>query len=400
MVMGAKRHIDGSDALARPPLPHGRGSDRRVRGRYPPIVAKRSSTSSSAKSRPLAADMRIVLLRGPELFLQMEYTRRLTQLLREKFGDVEQFRFDGESATLAEVLDELRTYGLMQNHKLVILDNADMFLAGKKKAGDEEGDEEKEEKSPNRTAMERYAASPVDSATLLLRAETWRPGRIDKLIEEHGTIIKCEEMSPADTARHAIGRAEREYGVTLSPPAATLLIERIGTSLAHVDTELARLSSYVGAKGSITPQIIKDLVEPSREEHAWVIQEAVLSGEAGHALTRLTELLEISKQPKELLFWSVTDLLRKLYHASRQLRAGVSPYQLRGPLKLWGAAEHMVFDAARRVEPARFAQLLHEALASDWRMKTGQRDPMRTLEALIVRVADSVGAHALTSRDG
>lgn len=353
-------------------------------------MAKRAAPAKG--STTLNADMRIVLLRGPELFLHTEYTRRLSTLLREKFSGLDQFRFDGETASLADVLDELRTYGLMLVHKLVILDNADVFLSGKKKAS-EEGGEESEEKSPNRAAMERYAESPVESATLLLRATTWRPGRIDKLIEKHGAIIKCEEMSPADTAHHAVNRAEREYGVKLAPEAATLLVQRIGTSLAHIDTELARLSSFVGAKGTITPQIIKDLVEPSREEQAWVIQEAVLSGDPGYALTRLTELLEISRQPRELLFWSITDLLRKLYHASRMLRAGANAYQLRGPLKLWGAAADMVTATARRVEPARFAQLLHEALASDWRVKTGQRDGIRTLEGLVVRVADSVGAN-------
>jgi len=350
-------------------------------------MAKRGTTT--AKSKPLDASMRVVLLRGPELFLHAEYTRRLVELLRKEHGEIEQFRFDGDNVTLAEVLDELRTYGLMQHHKLVILDNADQFLANKKK-GDEEG---KEEASPNRAAMERYVDAPVDNATLLLRAETWRPGKIDKLIEKVGTIQKCEPLSPSETAHNAVGRAEREYQVTLSPQAAALLVDRIGTNLARVDAEIARLASYVGDNGSITPQIIRDLVEPSREEMAWVIQEAVLMGEPGHALTRLTELLEISRQPKELIAWSLSDLLRKLYHASRMTKAGAHSSAVSRELRLWGPAAQMILSAARRIEPSRFAQLLHESMASDWRMKTGQRDPIRTLEGLVVRVADSIGTN-------
>jgi DNA polymerase-3 subunit delta len=355
-------------------------------------MAKRAAASSSTRSKPLSADMRVVLLRGPELFLHAQYTRRLVELLRSEFREIEQFRFDGDTITLAEVLDELRTYGLMQHHKLVILDNADQFLATKKKTGDDNEGDGEELPSPNRAAMERYVESPVDNATLLLRAETWRPGRIDKIIDKVGTILRCEELSPADTIVAAVERAQREYNVTLSPQAATLLVDRIGTSLAHIDTELARLSAYVGDNGAITPQVIRDFVEPSREEQAWVIQEAVLTGKPGHALTRLTELLEISRQPKELLFWSVTDLLRKLYHASRMTQAGAHPGQVASALKLWGDSRHMILNAATRVQPSRFAQLLHEALASDWRMKTGQRDPIRTLEGLVVRVADSIGA--------
>ena len=95
--------------------------------------------------------MRIVVLRGKDQYLTTERTRQLADALRERFGDIDQFSYDGETATPVDVLDELRSYGLMSPHKLVILDKAEQFLA----------------REGHRPPMERYIEDPVEEATLL-----------------------------------------------------------------------------------------------------------------------------------------------------------------------------------------------------------------------------------------
>ena len=106
-------------------------------------MARKPSTPAKAPS----AEMPIVILHGPELFLHDEYTRRLVESLKTSHGEIEHFSFDGSTTPLAVVLDELRSYGLMQSHKLVVIDNASEFM---KAAG-------------NRPAMERYAAEPMSA---------------------------------------------------------------------------------------------------------------------------------------------------------------------------------------------------------------------------------------------
>ena len=78
------------------------------------------------------------------------YTSDLEKVLVEEHGEIDRVVFDGETVDLASVLDEVRTFDLLMRHKLVIVDNADIFLAVKG-TGD---------KSP-RKAMERYAQLPV-----------------------------------------------------------------------------------------------------------------------------------------------------------------------------------------------------------------------------------------------
>ena len=70
--------------------------------------------SPSSKPLDFDASMRIVILHGKEPFLIQEATQRLVSRLQDVFGDIEQFSFDGGSVSLAQVLDELRSYGLIQ----------------------------------------------------------------------------------------------------------------------------------------------------------------------------------------------------------------------------------------------------------------------------------------------
>ena len=104
----------------------------------------------------LDATMRLVILHGAEAFLQTEATKHLQGRLEAEHGEdaVRRFTFDGETAELAEVLDELRTYGLFQEHKLVIVDKADRFLRGGAKPAEDEADAARGEAALRREILE------------------------------------------------------------------------------------------------------------------------------------------------------------------------------------------------------------------------------------------------------
>jgi DNA polymerase-3 subunit delta len=334
--------------------------------------------------------MRIVILRGPDQYLRLAYTRRLIEALRAEHGEVGQFSFDGETAEPVAVLDELRSYGLLQEHKLVIVDNADKFLASSKDEEESAGRSGTPGARTARELMERYAASPVDSATLLLRADTWRPGRIDKAVNKVGTILKCEAPRGAQAVNWCLGRCEKEHGKTIQRRAAEMLVELIGPELARLDTELAKLAAYVGDRGAIGPDDVKEMVGLSREEQAWAVQAAILSGSPQQAVGKVRELLAVSRQPEQLVIWAMTDLVRKLHAASSLLRDGQSAGAVAGQLKLWGESRALVPGAARKLRPEPLARLLRRAIETDRQVKSGVGGGPRTLEALALQIADTL----------
>lgn len=334
----------------------------------------------TAKNADIDASMRVILLRGKESFLMQEATEDIREVLGSSFGDYEQFNFDGETASLAEVLDELRSYGLIQRHKLVVVDKADKFLA-----------RDKDQKATFRPSIEAYTKAPVADATLLLRCETWRVSNIDKLIAKVGTIIKCEPLSDGLAASWCVDRAITKHGRTIQKPAAALLVERLGVSLIRLDTEIAKLCAFVGVDEKITRESVGEMVGHSREEQAWALQSAIMSGRGKESLGKMHELLYISQVKKELLMWAISDLLRRLHTASQLLHQGVSQGAIMSQLKLWGESGKRIIDVARRGKPVKFAQLLQLAIDTDNRTKNGLGNNIRNIERLTVHVTDTIG---------
>ncbi len=348
-------------------------------------MGKRQSSSGGSTKRAgggggggggggaLGAGTRFVVLHGKEPFLRQAYVDQLRETLDTQGLAYDYIRFDGAQASVSDVLDECRSFGLMASHKVVVVDNAEEWVKG----------------DQSRPLVERYAESPCDATTLVLRAETWRPGKLDKLIDALGPaggIIKCDEVSESQAEAWARQRVAKRHGRQIEPEAARLLVSRLGADLGRIDSELAKLSTATPEGEPVSVRTVRELVGVSREEEVWGIQAELLSGQTERCLIHLHELLTVSRVPTVLLRWAMTDLARKVHGAARGLASGVPAPAVAGALKLWGPSKDAVLSAGRRVSPAAAAELLEAAVEADAAGKTGRGDETRALEMLTIRM--------------
>ena len=115
----------------------------------------------------------VYALVGADGLLQQE---ALGGIVREIGSDVQRVDVDGETAELADVLDELRSFAMFGGGgKVVAVRNGDEFV------------------SRFREQLEDYVAKPSDSATLVLRLESLPSNqRIYKAISKTGEIVACQ----------------------------------------------------------------------------------------------------------------------------------------------------------------------------------------------------------------
>jgi DNA polymerase III delta subunit len=331
---------------------------------------------------PVHADMRIVVLTGRESLLRLEWSQALEARLKERYGGVDRFDLDGATAPLPAVLDELRTLGLLAPHKLVVVDQAEAFMAGEER----------------RRAMEAYAARPQAEATLLMRsASAWRPGNFDKAVAKVGAVIKCDAPGEDEARSWCVRRGRGVHGATVEDAAAALLVEQIGCDLARLDSELGKLAAAAARPGQpgavVTRALVQEFTGPSREEQAWAVQDPILAGDAAAALAQMHELLTVSRVPEVLIGWSLVDLTRKLHDASRMIAEGRNDGEIARTLKLWGSGVGGLMRAARRVSPRVAARMLAAAVAADQSTKNGASlDAARTFEMFAVLVARQCAA--------
>ncbi|MBL8963506.1 MAG: DNA polymerase III subunit delta [Phycisphaeraceae bacterium] len=362
----------------------------------------RKATPTRGGDGELGAQRRVIVLKGSDAFQRWLRTNEIRSALAAAHGSFDTFQFDGETARVTDVLDECRTFGLMAGHKLVIVDAADKLIRASAEDDPAEASSAPVaadmapaagarrgvsiDTSP-RGLMTRYAQSPAEGTTLVLRASGWRPGNLDKaILATGGAIVECNELSDDRAAGWAISRARSEHRADLRPDAAALLVERLGPDLGRLDGEIAKLS-ISSAGGPVTRDQVAASVGHTREEEAWSIQRVLLTGDATRILDHLRVVLEVSRHSPTQVTWSCTDLARKLHAASVASRARMPAAAIAASLKLWGESKDAVLSAAGRTTPAAASRLLGACVEADARQKTGAADPRRLLEVLGLRFA-------------
>ncbi len=328
--------------------------------------------------KPPDAATRILVLHGPDEARRRDAVAQLRAAMDEAHGRTDIIEFDGKTCELADVFDELRSFGLMQQYKIVTVNDAESFVTA------------------HRAALEKYAAKPEDHATLLLHCGRWFKGNLDKKIAKVGQVTKCEPMSPGEIKTRLIDIAKTQHQRVLGPPAAQLLIDRLGPDLLRLENELAKLCLLIDAGQAVTAKLIDQVTGRGSDEQAWAVQEAVLAvigsgGSGGQAIEKIHELVELSRQADVLVGYFVADLMRKLYLARQMLRQGTSPGQISSAMKLWGPRQAAFMGALDRVNESNGAAWFDQVITADRRAKSGLGKSLRNIECFCAGLTDNNG---------
>jgi len=327
-------------------------------------MAKRKSSTT------IDTSLRILVLHGKESFLITDSINKLKAAAEEKFGDVEMIHFGGTNTEAADALDEARSFGLMQQYKIIIVDQADDFF---------------KESTGHRPVVIRYCEHPADNATIVFRSEKWNASGLDKAVRKVGTIIKCDEVKPDQAVDFCLTQAEKIHQTTIDPKAANLLVQRVGTSLGRLNAELARLAVMTDPEDGITAELIDSQVRLSRQEQAWALQTALLQAKPADAMRKLSELMVVSKQAPALMFYCYSDLARKLYTAGRMREDRRNPGEIDAYFGNWNPIRHTVKKAAGRIPSTQLADLMAESINAPLRQRSGFGNDRRSVDLLAVR---------------
>lgn len=336
-------------------------------------MAKKAASKTAPGISPIdltpEPGWRVVVLQGKDAFLRLDATARIRRALGAAHGEVEVISFDGQGDAVADVLDECRSFGLMQQHKLIVVDNADQLV-----------------KESARPLMERYAEHPCEEATLLLRAERWNTGKLDKLIAQVGVVCKCDGVGAPDAAAWIGRNCKARHGTTIDRPAAQLLVDRLGPDLGRIDSELGKLAVSAGEK--ITTDLVAEMVGVTRQEDPWSIQSVLLSGDPTAILHQLRLVLDNAPRDAHIpVIFAYSDLAKKLHGMAVACSQRVEPNSAAGRLRLWGPARNALVQLAPRLRPRRTRALLQACVEADQGLKSGLGEPHRVLERLGLRFA-------------
>ncbi len=242
----------------------------------------------------------VCVVYGDELFLR----RRSLALLRQQVvGEGEASfsfaAFDGQRTQWAAVLAELETAPMFGGTRLVLVEDADQFVAH------------------YRAELEQYVARPLRSSVLVLELQTFSAAtRLYKAVAESGLLIHCKVENEAQLRQWLIDWAKKAHRLSLTPAAAATLLELVEPELGLLDQELAKLALMAGTAKNISPELIAHSVAGGRTKNAFEMIDLALDGNLREALVQLDRLLALGEQPIGILA-QISYVLRKYAVATR-----------------------------------------------------------------------------------
>ena len=144
--------------------------------------------------------------------------------------------------------------------------------------------------------LERTLPNIPDSSILLLTSSNKPDGRLKstKLLKKHADIREFDTIPPWKTEQieHQVYQVAKDVGLGLTPKAAALLGEAIGSDTRRLYNELEKLKTYWSeAEQALPPEAVTTLVATSTQS-SLQLAAALREGNTDRALSLITELLE------------------------------------------------------------------------------------------------------------
>ncbi len=339
------------------------------------------------------------------LFGGERFLKRLAveHLCKSVGGDDEDFapsQYDSDTATWADVHDELSTRSLFggDGPKVVVVDHADKFV------------------KENRDRLEDYVGV-TNVGLLVLIVESWASNtKLYKKVEKSGLQVRCDAPTKSARSKQAddkqtaiwlVARAKETYEFQLPVGGAQVLIELTDSEFGRMDQELQKLSLYADEKGKVDPETIRKVVGGWRTRTMWEAIDAAADGEAGKALELLDRLLRSGEHPLALfgqLSWSLRRYATATEIVLRQVRTGRKP-NLPGAVKeagfrAWGGEIESAQSRLRQLGRERAKLMLDWLLEADMALKRSHSKENRgrlVLEKLFVKMAKELGPQTIRS---
>ena len=257
----------------------------------------------------------------------------LTQLLGDDREGGSLTRFEGPSASLADVLDACRTPSLFSARQVVCVFDADDFVKDHRKAL--EHYLEQIAAPADRTDKTAAAVPSITNAALLLVCRTWqRSTRLYKLVDQIGVNLGCEPPKRGDLAAWVRDRAQSVYGCRMKGTAADRLVDQVGENLGLLNMELAKLATYAGDRGEIRTEDVGALVGFSRIETVFGIVGAIALRDAEQALTLWEHVLANDRRAPYLAVGGLRYVFRQMAEAKRMISQGASMWDAKSQLRI------------------------------------------------------------------
>ena len=323
------------------------------------------------KDRNLPA---VLYLYGAEPYLSQQALRRIEKaVLTPGSEDFNRQVFNGGGLKVQEVIEACQTFPAFGERRLVIVKDAQNLSA------------------TDHELLMSYVEAPIAETCLIFSADKIDSRRkFFQILKKRDALIEFKPLSERQLPQF-VRRHLEDLAFSITADALALFINRVGTGLHEVMTELEKLCLYAGAPRLLDTPDIQAVISNVRAENVFAIGNAVGRQDPGRALELGRHLVADGEAPLKILalltrhyrqLWKVRELQAEGRPLSEIPRAaGVPPFVVEG-----------LVAQGKRYSRQDFRRAFDLFVEADLAMKSSGAQAEVVLEQLLLRLASGEGA--------
>ncbi len=279
------------------------------------------------------------------------------------------FNADPDSASIVEILDELRTAPFLTGTRVVAIKQADDFI------------------TKNRELLETYFDNPCPTGRLVLTVSSWKTNtKLAKKLQSIGELISVEPPKRWELPQQLMTYANEAHSKKLSKNAAELLIETTGDELSKLYNEVDKLALFADKEKNITEKHIESLIGHNRMFNAFSVIDSIIAGNPPEAIERLRGMFAEDKSSEYTVIGAFAFHLRRMFNAKVLLSKGENTGQIIKKLQIWSNKDKF-FDQLKKISLKQIGKYLQYLAETDYAIKTGRTQAPVAMEQMVLSLA-------------
>ena len=329
------------------------------------------TTDFPAKQRQLNEDIkngnfqRCYLVYGEEAYLRNQNRDKLVKALAGDSASMNFSRYEGDSLNPGEIIDMAETMPFLSDKRVILVENSGFFKSGCAELAEYL-------KNPSETTFFIFAEKEVDKRK-----------DIYKTVSKIGFEICCDEQDERMLSSWIASKVKSE-GKIISPRALSFLIDRVGTDMSNISTELEKLICYCLDRNEITEEDIEAVCANWLTNRIFAMTDAIVEKNQKRAIDLYYDLLALKEPPAKILA-----LITRQFNLMLQVKEMNENHRDNGSIasavKLAPFLVNKYIGWARGYSRAELQEALELCAANDEAVKTGKLDYVISVVMVIIK---------------
>ncbi|MCL2718946.1 MAG: DNA polymerase III subunit delta [Lachnospiraceae bacterium] len=307
----------------------------------------------------------IYLFYGAESYLRRQYLKRFKQALISDDDEMNYHYYEGNDTSVSSFIDIAETLPFFADRRVIIWENSGLF------------------KSSDEKIFSYLKAVPESTSILFVEAEIDKRGKMFKLFSSLGSAVEFPVQNE-DMLKRWIGSILKKENKQITERAATYLLNKVGTEMENIHTELEKLICYCLDKDVITEVAIDEICTPHITNHIFDMIEAVAGKRQQEALRLYYDLLALKEPPMRILFL-ITRQFNLLFQVKELKGKGFDNKSIGTKINLPGFVVGKYTAQATKFKMSDLKEAICACAEAEEAVKRGNINDRMSVELLIVK---------------